>query len=228
MTLGEQLFRWRLAVIVGAFGLAAGYAALDMGLHLGLRSLATLVGLERAFLLTGPVCLLAFALRLSGEARLGAVVYGQEASLRVVTGGPFRFSRHPLYLGTWLFFAAASAPYLPPLVLAVLAAGFATALVAIARYEERALALVHGEAWARYARAVPRVLGPASGAVDDDGIAPSARAWGAALAGNLFFLSLGVYRIAAGLGEPPKALALLNLACLGLWLLVVAARRLRH
>jgi protein-S-isoprenylcysteine O-methyltransferase Ste14 len=226
--IGEMLFRWRLAVIVGAFGLAGAYALIATE---GPRSLAELVGLERAFLITGPLCLLAFLLRVTGEARLGAVVYGQRASPRVVTGGLFRFSRHPLYIGTWLFFVAATAPYLPPAVLALLALGFALALVAIGAHEERALAAAHGDAWTRYARAVPRVLGMrglAKGAVDDDGIRPTARAWFGAGLGNLFFLSLGLYRIIAALCEPSKAFGLANVVCLLVWLVVVAARRLRH
>lgn len=228
MSLGEWLFRWRLVVIVGAFALAASLAAGDIGLVLGLRSLASLIDLERVFLLTGPLCLVAFALRLTGEARLGAVVYGQAAAPVVVTGGPFRFSRHPLYIGTWLFFVAATAPYLPPAVLAALAVGFGSALLAIAHHEECALADVHGENWARYARSVPFVLGRARGAVDDDGLAPSARALGAAFLGNLFLLSLGLYRLWAGIAEPPAAVGLLNLTCLVLWMLVVVVRRLRH
>ena len=58
-------------------------------------------------------------------------------------------------------------------MLLVLALGFAWALFAIGAHEERALAQLHGEAWARYARVVPRGLGIgglARGALLNDGI----------------------------------------------------------
>jgi protein-S-isoprenylcysteine O-methyltransferase Ste14 len=227
---GELLFRWRLAVIVGAFGLAGAWAALALKVDTGFASTTSLWGVERVWLVTGPLCLVAFALRVAGEARLGAAVYGQQASARVVSGGPFRFSRHPLYLGTWLFFAAACAPFVPPVVLAAIAAPFAWALASIGAHEERALAAKHGDAWTRYANAAPRFLGVPRAFIDD-GITPSARDYASAVAGNVFFLSLGVYRIAAGSAgfDAPgmKLLGLVNFALLGVWLLVVTSRRLR-
>lgn len=238
-TIGATLFRWRLVVIVGAFALAATWATVALRVDTGLRSLTEMFGLTRVFIATAPLCLVAFLLRVSGEARLGAAVYGQQASARVVSGGPFRFSRHPLYLGTWLFFVAASAPFLPPAVLLVLAVSFAVALAQIGAHEERALADAHGDAWVRYANAVPRFLGipraggRAGGGIDD-AIVPSARDWWRAVIGNLFFLSLAVYRIGIALiGEqdikstPARILGAVNVLCLVVWLVVVAARRLR-
>lgn len=228
--MGELLFRWRLAVIVGAFGLAGAWAALALKLDLGLASSTSLWGVERVWLSTAPLLLVAFALRVTGEARLGAAVYGQAASARVVSGGPFRFSRHPLYVGTWLFFVAACAPFVPPLVLAAIAVPFAFALATIGAHEERALADKHGDAWTRYAHAAPRFLGVPRGAVDD-GIRPTMRDYASAVAGNMFFLSLGVYRIAAGIAgfDAPgmKLLGLANFAVLAAWLLIVTSRRLR-
>lgn len=227
---GDLLFRWRLAVIVGSFGVAALCAML---LDDRLASTADLVGVERAFLVTSPLLLVAFLLRVAGEARLGAAVYGQEASARVITGGPFRFSRHPLYVGTWLFFVAGSAPYVHPAVLAVLALVFAVALAAIGAHEERALAAKHGDAWTAYARAVPRFLGVPRGAspVHDDGVRPTTRDVASAVAGNLFFLSLAAYRACAPLvgldSRAAKLLGLVNLACLVAWLVIVGVRRLR-
>lgn len=227
---GELLFRWRLAVIVGAFGLAGAWAALALKVDLGLPSSTSMWGLERVWLCTAPLLLIAFALRVTGEARLGAAVYGQQASARVVSGGPFRFSRHPLYVGTWLFFVAACAPFVPPLVLAAIAIPFALALAAIGAHEERALREKHGDAWTRYANAAPRFVGVPPAFVDD-GIAPTARDYLSAVAGNMFFLSLGVYRIAAGIAgfDAPgmQLLGLANFAIFGAWLLIVSARRLR-
>ncbi len=79
---------------------------------------------------------------------------------RLVTQGPFRFSRNPMYLGftlalagtalvvgtltAWLgavvFFGAANAWYIP--------------------FEERRMAATFGSAYAEYRRRVPRWLGP--------------------------------------------------------------------
>lgn len=228
--MGELLFRWRLAVIVGAFGLAGAWAALTMKVELGLPSSTSMFGIERVWLATVPLLLIAFALRVSGEARLGAAVYGQQASARVVSGGPFRFSRHPLYVGTWLFFVAACAPFVSPIVLAAIAVPFALALALIGAHEERALAEKHGDSWMRYASAAPRFIGVPRGFVHD-GIAPSARDYASAVAGNVFFLSLAVYRGAAGLAglDAPgmKLLGGANLAILAAWLLIVTTRRLR-
>lgn len=228
--MGELLFRWRLAVIVGAFGLAGAWAALALKVDLGLASSTSLWDLERVWLVTAPILFVAFALRVTGEARLGAAVYGQQASARVVSGGPFRFSRHPLYVGTWLFFVAACAPFVPPLVLALIAVPLAFALASIGAHEERALAEKHGDAWTRYANAAPRFLGVPRGFVDD-GITPSARDYASAVAGNVFFLSLAIYRVAAGLAgaDAPgmKLLGLVNFTVLAAWLLIVTTRRLR-
>ena len=231
--MGERFFRWRLVVIVGFFGLAVAWAVWmlknpDLAVRAPLvRSLSELVGLRLVFVVSGALALLAFALRASGEARLGAAVYGQTASTRVVTGGPFRWLRHPLYAGTWLFFVAATAPYLAPLVLAVLSAAFFACLRAIAIHEEVALQAAHGDAWTRYAAAVPRLFGVA-GAVEPDGIRLSGSNIAAATLGNLGLLSIGLYRVLVGFGAPTKLLGVLNVACLGLWLAVVFVRRARR
>ena len=88
----------------------------------------------------------------------------------------------------------------------------------------------HGDAWTRYANAVPRVLGVPRAFVND-GIAPSARDYGRAIAGNVFFLSLGVYRIVVGIAgfDAPgmRIVGLANFALLAAWLLIVTTRRLR-
>jgi protein-S-isoprenylcysteine O-methyltransferase Ste14 len=227
--MGAQLFRHRLAVIVGFF-LVAGLVAFVGGRRPDLIPLATtitLVGLKPAFLVAGLGCLVAFALRASGEARLGAAVYGQSASSRVVTSGPFRVMRHPLYAGTWLFFTSAAAPYLAPLLAAVFAVAFAACLRLIAIHEETELRAAHGDAWDRYASAVPRFVGVPR-AVDDDGLATTARSWALAALSNLGLLSLGLYRVLVATGGNFKGAGLFNVLCLTLWLVVVVVRRVKR
>lgn len=223
-TFGERLFRHRLAFIVGAYGVAA-LAAVALSRLDDPPALLSSLGTQ-AFLPTGVLCLLAFALRASGEARLGSAVYGQVASTRVVTSGPFRLLRHPLYAGTWLFFVAASAAWVPLVVLAPLALVFLAGLVAIAAHEERALEATHGAAWRRYAEAVPRFVG-VPGSVEPDGISTSGPAWAMATVSNLGLLSLGLYRVLVGLGLGFRGLATLNLAALTIWVIVVVVRRVR-
>ncbi len=232
--LGAALFRYRLAVIVGFFGAAVAVALFmlrhpQLGAeHRVLASTDVLLGIKPVFLATGVVSLVAFLFRASGEARLGSVVYGQGASKRVVTGGPFRLMRHPLYVGASLFYAAAVVPYLAPVVAAVLVVAFTASFVAVAAYEEGALREELGEPWDRYAAAVPRFFGVPH-AVDDDGIRTTAGAWASATLGNLGLLSTGLYRVAvaAGAGHP-RLLGAVNLVCLVVWVLAVLVRRARN
>lgn len=221
---GERLFRHRLAFIVGFFGLAA-IVAFAFGRMEAVSELLSPLG-TRSFLPTGMLCLLAFWLRASGEARLGSAVYGQVASSRVVTSGPFRLMRHPLYAGTWLFFVAGAAAWVPLVVLVPLAVVFGAGLRAIAVFEEGALAAAHGEAWDRYAAAVPRFFG-VPGDVEADGISVALKAWVVAAVSNLGFLSLGVYRLLVGLELGFRGLATLNLLAFTVWIVVVVARRVR-
>lgn len=227
--MGEALFRHRLAVIVGFFlaGIVAASAqrlAPDTPI---IRSLADVVGLRESFLPAGFLCLLAFALRTWGEAVLGGAVYGQEAAPRVVASGPFRYMRHPLYAGTWLFSVAAVAPHVPLVFLGGAGIAFALALRSIAVHEEDHLLARHGDAWRRYAQAVPRFLGRAS-PVEDDGVRPHARAWGLAALSNVGMASLGAYRLLTALDSGFWGIGALNVALLAVWLAVVVVRRVRR
>jgi protein-S-isoprenylcysteine O-methyltransferase Ste14 len=223
--MNESLFRHRLAVILGAFLVAAGLAYL--GNKLGIAALSDYVGLERSFLCTAPVLLLALALRVAGEARLGSAVYGQRASARVVTSGIFSAMRHPLYVGTWLFFVAVCAPYLSPAILGALAVAFALALRAIATHEEGALHEAHGDAWTRYASVVPRV-GIIPKKVEADDVKVTARAIASAFVGNLGFAALAMYRIVVATVGTPQGLRALTLLLLVVWLVVLLVRRARR
>ena len=238
MSAGAAMFRWRLAIIVAFFGAAcvAAWVCNGVGASDGADATAVratwlvtvqdFVSHDVIFAVCGALSLVAFWLRAAGEARLGSTVYGQDAgaSPRVITGGPFRVMRHPLYAGTWLFYAATFAPYVPIAVLAILVVAFALCLRTIAKHEELALAQAHGDAWARYAQAVPRFVG-VPGRVDDDGVETNAKAWALATLGNLALLSLGLYRIAVAAGVDFRGMRALSLLCMALWIVAVLARR---
>ena len=225
--MGAALFRHRLAVIVGFFALAIVTAIVVARLVPG----AVVVGpASAAWAPSGIACVLAFAVRTWGEARVGAAVYGQSASSRLVTSGPFSLVRHPLYVGTWLFFAGATAPYLPLAAAIALDVAFALALRAIAVHEEVGLQATHGEAWAAYAARVPRFVGlPRSGGEDGgDGVVVGAGAWAIAALSNVGMLSLGGYRVVSGAGVDFVGLRSLTLLGLTVWFVVVVVRRLRR
>lgn len=231
--MGALLFRYRLAVMVSAFGLALG-AALTQRQWAGgaawLRPLAFVTdapALRTAVLAgSGLVLWAAFALRTAAEARLGEDVYGQGATERLIREGPFGWLRNPLYLGTWLFFAGAVALWAPLVVWLVGSVLFFAALDLVIRYEEGLLTERYGEAYRRYLADVPRwrPRPPGSGAAPR----PSARAYAWAALGNLGLFSLGGFRIGVAAGGWVRGLGALNLALMSVWLLVIVLRRVRR
>lgn len=102
-----------------------------------------------ALLLAGLV-VVAAAVRAAGPTTLGA----EDA---LVTDGPYRYSRHPMYVGwTALYVGLALLVGVAwPLVLLPLVA---VAVHRTVRREERALERRHGDAYRAYARDVPRYL----------------------------------------------------------------------
>ena len=88
----------------------------------------------------------------------GTTIKPFERSARLVTGGPYRFSRHPMYVGmaavlTGLaVFLGSVTPFVViPAFVAVMAAKFIPA-------EERAMAETFGDKWREYAARVRRWL----------------------------------------------------------------------
>lgn len=80
-------------------------------------------------------------------------------SNRLATGGAYSLVRHPMYGGlTLASFGLAAASASPGRVAA--AAALLYVLLSKIRVEEAALAELHGEEWADYAKAVPRRLVP--------------------------------------------------------------------
>ncbi len=101
--------------------------------------------------------LLAALLRTWGAAYLGRGVVKDSAlhGERVVTDGPFRYVRNPLYIGTWLN-AAALAILMPPGGALFTVVSVAVLNAVKVRAEERRLTSASGEAYRAYAQLVPR------------------------------------------------------------------------
>lgn len=85
-------------------------------------------------------------------------VLPHRGAARLVTDGPFRFSRNPIYVGNTLLVAGLGLVFgVAWFIPAALAGALATQKLAIER-EERHLALRFGQQWADYAARTPRWL----------------------------------------------------------------------
>jgi len=143
-----------------------------------------------ALLVLGALAYVAgFALAIAGRVALGrnyrpssTIGVALAPDHRLVTHGPFRLVRHPMYLGLTLAALGALAVYRTwTTALFVLQT---PVLVVRARREDALLALTYGEAWQRYAEQVPSWLPRASTRWDRGaGQAPDAAASGECAAG---------------------------------------------
>lgn len=85
-------------------------------------------------------------------------VLPHRGATNLITDGPFRYTRNPIYVGNTLLVAGAGLVFgVAWLVPAALAGAWATEKLAIAR-EEAHLALRFGPAWQAYASRTPRWL----------------------------------------------------------------------
>ena len=134
--------------------------------------LYTLVGVGLHFVVGGPIWLrlpwLGTALLVAGGAlavwgaqtfaRAGTTIKPFERTHTLVTTGPYRFTRNPMYLGMVAMLLGAAlvlgtpAPWLAALALAI------TLQLRFIRHEERALAASLGEPYERYRQSVRRWL----------------------------------------------------------------------
>lgn len=90
--------------------------------------------------------------------RFRTTVLPHRGATRLITEGPFRLSRNPIYVGNTLLVAGAGLVFgVAWLIPAAFAGAYATAKLAIAR-EEQHLALRFGPDWAAYAARTPRWL----------------------------------------------------------------------
>ncbi len=110
----------------------------------------------------------------------------------MVADGPYRYLRNPLYAGTWLHTLALSI-LMPP-------GGALFAVVAVAgvnavkvRAEERHLRAERGEAYAAYARRVPRFFSSLAPRVPAGGVRPR---WMDAFFGEIYYWGVFITYIA--------------------------------
>jgi protein-S-isoprenylcysteine O-methyltransferase Ste14 len=145
----------------------------------------SLTGASNALLVVAMLfALLAAWLRTWAAAYLGTSVV-KDAAIRgdaVVTAGPYRYVRHPLYLGLWLHLFAL-ALLMPPsgAVFAVLSSG--VLLLRLIHGEEDFLTRTMGESYLAYKAQVPRLLPAWRARVAPSGARP---AWGMALLGEIY------------------------------------------
>ena len=105
-----------------------------------------------------------FATAFAVTRKLGwKAAFGNGQGLQV--DGIFQFSRNPIYVSTWIGIVGWALILPEPAILAALASWAALYFVAIP-LEERALAAVHGEAFARYRKATHRFIGRPKSAVE--------------------------------------------------------------
>ncbi|HEY8314984.1 MAG TPA: isoprenylcysteine carboxylmethyltransferase family protein [Candidatus Baltobacteraceae bacterium] len=125
----------------------------NLGSHWGNRGIATAAAIA-------SLCMLgAFALRVWGSSYLSAqTVWDEHAHTdALIVAGPFRYVRHPLYLGNIILGIGlgAGAPLFGWIFIVLADAAFVGALV---RYEEAGLERRHRQAFDEYRAAVPSLL----------------------------------------------------------------------
>ncbi|MCC6765835.1 MAG: isoprenylcysteine carboxylmethyltransferase family protein [Deltaproteobacteria bacterium] len=135
-----------LAPVGQLAGVVQAWAAIDGGIARGLGLVCSALGI------TGTLWA---QLAMGASWRIGV---DQTARTRLVSGGPFRFVRNPIF--TWMTFASAGLALLAPNALAL--AAFAALVLAlelqVRGVEEPYLLRVHGDHYRRYAAATGRFL----------------------------------------------------------------------
>lgn len=128
--------------------------------------------------------LLAAALRTWSAAYLGHAI-AQDKRMhgeRIVTDGPFRRMRNPLYLGLWLH-ALALSILMPPSGALVALIGVAAEIAVLISVEENFLRAQAGEVYLEYLRRVPRLLPSLAPRLPASRSIPH---WGRAMVGEIY------------------------------------------
>lgn len=144
-----------IAVIVSFIGVAVALSILDRPpgeLHLLSDTLAGTLGL--ALLLVGLVVAGASLVGLRDSWRVGVL---EEQQTELITTGIYRFTRNPYFVSYLLMFAAYTILLQNAILLGLSLVGFWCIHRMIVK-EEAYLSAVHGEAYRRYRRKVPRYI----------------------------------------------------------------------
>ena len=209
---------WVCFFQVGSLATAWLWLGFELG-ELGLQSTVA-IRLVTASLVVAAG--LAAWLRVWGTAYLGTKTVNRFAMVsggQVVAGGPYRYIRNPLYLGTWMM-AAAISGLMPVSGAAVTLVLLAIFLFRLILGEESFLRAKLGTPYEAYRRMVPRLIPLPGRRVVPGELRPD---WGRALLGEV--MPLGVFASFAVLSWQYNALLLEKavLVSFGLSLLVRAA-----
>jgi protein-S-isoprenylcysteine O-methyltransferase Ste14 len=110
---------------------------------------------------------------------------------RLITGGPFAYVRNPIYTGTMCLGFGMAALIGDPLAYVLAALAFAILYFSIVPAEESFLQQQFGEAYARYRRAVPRIIPRLTPWRESD---PVVFQWRAAIGeGFIALITAGIY-----------------------------------
>ena len=105
------------------------------------------------------IAIAAWAARAFGKAGTPVVPFHQSTSL--VTGGLYRYTRNPMYVGITSILTAEAILFSSAVMLGYAAAAFVVFHLFILGYEEPTLAKKFGESYEKYCRNVPRWVGRA-------------------------------------------------------------------
>jgi protein-S-isoprenylcysteine O-methyltransferase Ste14 len=163
-------------------------------------------------------------LRIWGSAYMGAAIvqsgamHGSADRRSMLADGPYRHTRHPLYLGT-LLHTLGLAVLWPPSGAVFLVATIWILQFRLALAEEPFLTAQFGQPYTDYAARVPRFLPILAAQVPAAGDKPH---WLLALAGEIYFLGAFITLAIFGWGFNPTPIRQGILISLGLWLVMIA------
>ncbi len=143
-----------LFVIFAALGAALHWA---MPLPWADGAVAAALSMAGVFFIAAAIALELAAVLAFRKAH--TTILPHRAARALITGGPFRFTRNPIYVGnTMLVLGAALVFGVGWMVASAILAAVAVHHLAVRR-EEKHLAVTFGEAWRQYAERVPRWVG---------------------------------------------------------------------
>lgn len=181
---------------VGPLGLERRISLLEwLALETSRLGLLSFAAATPTVILAGAlVAAVGAALRIWANAWLGSeiVVDSKMHGSAIVTDGPFRYLRNPLYLGLWFVFAAMSLAFTPSGALFLLVTVIAFDLLLIFG-EEAFLTARLGETYRAYQHAVPRLYPRLRATLAPTGRKPR---WAQGFLGELF--PCGVFITVAG------------------------------